>query len=127
MGHHRHDGVVHMELHTHDLAEVRAFLWQLLGWRSWPAGMAGRDYLALDIGDRLGGGIVGCGQSLPSWLPYVQVGDVQRAAERACRLGGSVLLTPREGPQGWRSVVATPAAGDLAFWQPKPRRPRGCR
>lgn len=126
MGHYRHNGMVHMELHTHDLAEVRAFLWQLLGWRSWSVGGAGQDYLALDVSDRLGGGIVACGQRPPSWLPYVEVGDVLRSTERAGQLGATVLLDPREGPQGWRSVVSTPAAGDLAFWQPKPR-PRGRR
>jgi hypothetical protein len=30
-----------------------------------------------------------------------------------------VLLEAREGPTGWRSVVATPAAGEIALWQPK--------
>jgi hypothetical protein len=30
-----------------------------------------------------------------------------------------VLLAPREGPAGWRSVVRTPAGGEIAFWQPK--------
>jgi hypothetical protein len=30
-----------------------------------------------------------------------------------------VLLEPREGPAGWRSVVATPAGGEIAFWQQK--------
>ncbi len=35
------------------------------------------------------------------------------------RLGGSVLLGPREGPAGWRSVVETPAGGQIAFWQQK--------
>jgi hypothetical protein len=30
-----------------------------------------------------------------------------------------VLLEPREGPAGWRSVVAAPAAGEIALWQPK--------
>ncbi len=123
MGHYRHNGMVHMELHTHDLPEVRAFLWQLLGWRSWSVGEVGQDYLALDVSDRLGGGIVGCGQRPPSWLPYVEVGDVLRSTERAGRLGAR-SADPREGPQGWRSVVSTPAAGDLAFWQPKPRPPR---
>ena len=124
MRHHRQNGVVHLELHTHDLGEVRAFLWQLLGWHSWPVGEAGRDYLALDVSDGLGGGIVGCGQNPPSWLPYVEVGDVPRATERASQLGASVLLAPREGPYGWRSVVTTPATGDLAFWQSKPGRHR---
>jgi hypothetical protein len=30
-----------------------------------------------------------------------------------------VLLEPREGPAGWRSVVSAPQAGEIAFWQPK--------
>jgi predicted enzyme related to lactoylglutathione lyase len=121
MSQRRHDGVVHLELHTHDLAEVRGFLWQLLGWRLREVGTAGRSYLALSVSDRMGGGIVECGQRPPSWLPYVRVGDVQRSTEHACQLGASVLLAPREGPMGWRSVVTTAASGDLALWQPKVR------
>jgi predicted enzyme related to lactoylglutathione lyase len=39
--------------------------------------------------------------------------------ERAQRLGARIMLGPREGPAGWRSVVATPAGGEIAFWQPK--------
>jgi predicted enzyme related to lactoylglutathione lyase len=41
------------------------------------------------------------------------------AAARARELGATVLLEPREGPAGWRGVVAAPAAGELALWQPK--------
>jgi uncharacterized protein len=119
MRHYRQNGVVHLELHTHDQAEVRAFLWELLGWRSWQAGPVDHDYLALSVGDRVGGGIVECGQRPPSWLPYIGVGDVGQATDRACELGASVLLAPREGPWGWRSIVTTPSAGDLALWQLK--------
>jgi predicted enzyme related to lactoylglutathione lyase len=36
-------------------------------------------------------------------------------------LGARVLLEPREGPAGWRSVIATPAGAELAFWQAKRR------
>ena len=38
----------------------------------------------------------------------------------ACQLGAAVLLAPREGPSGWRSVVASPEAGEVALWEPKP-------
>ena len=111
MNHHRRHGVAHLELHTHDLTEVRAFLWQLLGWRSWEAGAGGSSYMALSVSDRIGGGIIECGQQPPSWLPYVRVSDVQQATEQARLLGASVLLAPREGPVGWRSVITTqPAA-----------------
>ena len=44
---------------------------------------------------------------------------IASATERARELGADVLLEPREGPAGWRSVVSAPAAGEIAFWQPK--------
>jgi predicted enzyme related to lactoylglutathione lyase len=47
------------------------------------------------------------------------VPSVEAVTERARELGAAVLLEPREGPVGWRSVVAAPASGELAFWQPK--------
>jgi predicted enzyme related to lactoylglutathione lyase len=68
----------------------------------------------------VGGGIVECEAAhQPLWLPYVEVPDIERTTESAHRLGGEVLLSPREGPEGWRSVVSTPNAGEVAFWQPK--------
>ena len=72
-----------------------------------------------ELGGGLGGGIVECQARRPLWLPYVEVADVAEATERARLLGASVLLEPREGPAGWRSVVAAPAGGEIAFWQPK--------
>jgi predicted enzyme related to lactoylglutathione lyase len=53
------------------------------------------------------------------WLPYVEVPEIAAATDRARQLGASILLDPREGPTGWRSVVATPAGGEIAFWQQK--------
>ena len=53
------------------------------------------------------------------WLPYVEVGDICHATERARLLGAAVLLEPREGPAGWRSVVATRAGAEVALWQAK--------
>ena len=84
---------------------------------------AGADsYLALQMGNGFGGGIVECGTGRPLWLPYVEVSGIVETTERARNLGASVLLEPREGPAGWRSVVAAPAGGEIAFWQPKPDR-----
>ena len=42
--------------------------------------------------------------------------DIQRRARLA---GASILLGPREGPAGWRSVVATRDGAEIAFWQQK--------
>ncbi|HKF80010.1 MAG TPA: hypothetical protein VKB17_04225, partial [Thermoleophilaceae bacterium] len=60
-----------------------------------------------------------CDTHRPLWLPYVEVGELAEVTERARLFGADVLLEPREGPAGWRSVVATPAGGEIAFWQPK--------
>ena len=110
--------VVHLELHTGDLARARAFYAALCGWRCERIAAAGRSYLGLELG-RVDGGIVECETRRPLWLPYVRVPEAAEATERARELGASVLLEPREGPAGWRSVVTTPAAGEIAFWQPK--------
>jgi uncharacterized protein len=111
--------VVHLELHTGDLPSARAFYADLLGWR--PEQIHAREgtYEAIEMGGSLGGGIVECGTERPLWLPYVEVDRVDLATERARRLGASILLGPREGPAGWRSVVTTSDGGEIAFWQQK--------
>jgi uncharacterized protein len=119
----RSNPVVHLELHTGDLPQARDLYAELCGWRpEWIETRAG-SYLSLELGNGFGGGIVECGIRRPSWLPYVEVSEIADATHRARRLGASVLLEPREGPAGWRSVVATPSGGEIAFWQPKA--PRG--
>jgi predicted enzyme related to lactoylglutathione lyase len=111
--------VVHLELRTGNLACACAFYTRLFGWRAELVHTGSGDYLTLALGDRLDGGVVEHETQQPFWLPYVEVVDVAEATERARQLGASVLLSPREGPAGWRSVVATAAGGELAFWQPK--------
>ena len=111
--------VVHVELHTGDLPHARSFYQQLLGWGPVPIQTACGAYLALDVGDAVGGGIVQCPTPHPLWLPYVNVERIGDVTERARALGARILLEPREGPSGWRSVVAAPWAGEIAFWQAK--------
>ena len=111
--------LVHLELHTGHRARASAFYSQLLRWRPERIVAQSGTYLALDFGGVVGGGIVECGVPRPLWLPYVEVDNVHELTEQARRLGASVLLEPREGPAGWRSVLATPAGGEIAFWQQK--------
>jgi predicted enzyme related to lactoylglutathione lyase len=111
--------VVHLELHTGDVAAARAFYARLLGWRSERIQTRSGAYLALGLGGALDGGIVECTTSRPLWLPYVETDRIGEATDRARCLGASVLLEPREGPAGWRSVIAAPDGGGIALWQPK--------
>jgi uncharacterized protein len=114
--------IVHLELHTGDLSGASALYAELCGWRPEQVETRRGPYLALELGAGLGGGIVECGTPRPLWLPYVEVDGIERATERARQLGASVLLEPREGPAGWRSVLSTSTGGEIAFWQPKARR-----
>jgi uncharacterized protein len=111
--------VVHLELHTADRTGASAFYAELLQWRPELVHAACGSYLALDTGTRLGGGIVECSTRRPLWLPYVEVDRVDEATELARRLGATVLLEPREGPSGWRSVVSSHEGGELALWEPR--------
>ena len=111
--------VVHLELHTRDLASAQAFYGELCGWRPESVHIGSGSYLALALGSGLGGGMVECPIERALWLPYVEVAQITAATDRARLCGARVLLEPREGPAGWRSVVATPAGAQIALWQPK--------
>jgi predicted enzyme related to lactoylglutathione lyase len=111
--------VVHLELHTPDQVRATSFYTRLLHWRPEVVRAAAGSYLALDTGSDLGGGVVECCTRQPLWLPYVEVDRVEWSTERARELGALVLLEPREGPSGWRSVVASPEGGEIALWEPR--------
>jgi uncharacterized protein len=111
--------LVHLELHTTDLLAAHGLYAELCGWQPHPIATSHGSYLALELGSGIGGGIVECATRRPLWLPYVRVDEIEQATDRARRLGARVLLEPREGPAGWRSVIATATGGELAFWQQK--------
>jgi uncharacterized protein len=112
--------VVHLELHTGNSPAATSFYGELLGWRAERIEAGGHAYTALELGGGFGGGgVVECDIQQPLWLPYVGVEDVRAVTAHARELGAAVLLEPREGPVGHRSVITTPAGGDVAFWQPK--------
>ena len=79
------------------------------------AGASGASYHALDLGAGFGGGMVECGTNRALWLPYVEVRNAAAETDRALRLGAHVMLEPREGPFGWRSVVRS-RPGTCSSW-----------
>jgi predicted enzyme related to lactoylglutathione lyase len=111
--------LVHLELHTNSLSAASTFTRQLLGWRTETLRCEWGTYHRLALGGTLDGGIVECSARRPIWLPYVEVDDIEAITERGRALGAVVLLEPREGPAGWRSVLATSEAGEIGLWQPK--------
>jgi predicted enzyme related to lactoylglutathione lyase len=117
--------VVHLELHTGNLPRACTLYAELCGWRPEQIDTGSGSYLALELGGGFGGGIVECPTRRPVWVPYVEVAEIGETTDRARQLGASVLLGPREGPAGWRSVIGTSDGGEIAFWQPKARRATG--
>ena len=116
---HQSGVLVHLELHTRDLPGASSFCRELLGWRTERLDCRSGSYHGLALGGPLDGGIVECGARRPIWLPYVEVNEIDAKTERARELGAAVLLEPREGPAGWRSVLATTECGEIALWQAK--------
>jgi len=111
--------VVHLELCTGNLAAACAFYGRLFGWHPEKIDVGAASYFGLDLANSVEGGVVECENDRGLWLPYVEVTDIKGATLHADELGAAVTLPPREGPAGWRSVVSTPAGGDVALWQPK--------
>jgi uncharacterized protein len=111
--------VVHLELRTGNLGRACSFYGGLFGWRPERITAGANSYLALELGPELGGGVVECEVPRALWLPFVEVESVERKTEQAESLGARVLLPPRESPNGWRSVVASPDGAELALWEPK--------
>jgi len=111
--------VVHLELHTGNLPRACGFYAGLFSWRLEQIRMGSGSYLTLDWGSGIEGGVVEHDTERAMWLPYVEVGDIRRETRRAEELGASVILGPREGPAGWRSVVAAPSGAEVALWRPK--------
>jgi predicted enzyme related to lactoylglutathione lyase len=111
--------VVHLELHTGNLPRACAFYTRLFGWRAERIHVGSASYLTLGLGNEIEGGVVELDSERTLWLPYVEVDDLAEATDRALALGASVVLDAREGPAGWRSVVAAPAGAEIALWQPK--------
>jgi predicted enzyme related to lactoylglutathione lyase len=111
--------VVHLELLTGDVAGASALYAELCGWLPELVETGAGSYLAFEFGAALAAGVVEAAANHPIWLPYVEVERIDRATDEARRLGASLLLEPREGPAGWRSVLRGPDGGEIALWQPK--------
>lgn len=116
--------VVHLELHTSNLARACDFYTRVCGWRTERVAAGPRPYQAFDWGGGLAGGVVECGTERALWLPYLEVDEIDRATESAEAAGATVRFGPREGPAGWRSVLSVPDGAEVALWEAKARAPR---
>ena len=122
--------VVHLELHTADLPQARDLYAELCGWRpEWIETRAG-SYLSLELGDGLGGGIVECPVRRPaSGCPTSRSPRSPRPPTGPAGSGRPSSWSPARARPGGEASSPPPVGGEIAFWQPKARRPsvRGTR
>ena len=93
--------IVWADLTVPDAAGLRAFYEQVVGWDTAPHDMG--DYYDFDVKDGSGRTVAGLcharGENAnipPVWVVYVQVENVNAAANRCVELGGRIVDGPRE-------------------------------
>jgi len=106
--------VVWNDLITDDLAAARRFYGGMFGWTfDETRGPAGNDYLIARSGSLPVAGMVPVapgsgGAKLSRWLPYVSVGDVDAAVNRATAAGATVAVGPRDVGLGQVAAIIDP-------------------
>jgi predicted enzyme related to lactoylglutathione lyase len=104
------------------MAAAAAFYTKVMGWGTLDASMPGGPrYVLFTSGKAMVGGLMHqpddarAAGAMPDWLGYVAVDNVDAAAERVIRLGGTVLAPPTDVPTVSRfSVFADPQGARLA-------------
>src|SRR2546423_13026408 len=81
--------VVHLELHTGNLPRACALYEQLCRWRPEQVDAGCGSYLALEMGDGIGGGGGECRTQRPLLLPHVEVPQISDVRARDPRLAAS--------------------------------------
>ena len=125
------------ELLTTDMAAARSFYGSVLGWQAQDASTAELVYNLFTASEAPVSGLMSLPEegrrlgATPRWVGYVAVDDIDAAAGRIKRLGGTVYVPPTETNIGRISIVADPQTATLALvnglkisWRPpKPDEP----
>ena len=95
-------------------AEAVQFYQKLLGWKG-SEGPGGMSMFSGEAGPFAG--VAPKDDARQGWVPYVQVDDVDRATERATKLGARIVQKRTGGPAGDFTVIKDPGGAALALWQ----------
>ena len=111
---------VFMDLRTADLEASRHFYTELFGWTVTDV-PAGPTTVPMFVGDDGPWGgfteLAGDDPRPPQWIPYAPVADVNDAAQRATRLGATIVRPRVDFPAGSVIVLQDPAGATIALWQ----------
>jgi uncharacterized protein len=114
---------VHVELMSTDAGAAKSFYGKLFDWKLEDMPMdGGQTYTMLNVGEGTGGGLMQ--NPIPnapsSWIAYVLVDDVQKAADKAKSLGGTVMKDKTEVKgMGSFAIITDPTGAMLGLWETK--------
>jgi uncharacterized protein len=119
-----HGRFVWYVLMTTDMEAATAFYTKVVGWGARDASTLGRPFTVFTAGEAPISAVMGLPKSTgsmearPGWIGYVNVDDVDAAADRTERLGGTVHTQPQDVLNVSRfAVVADPQMAILALFK----------
>jgi hypothetical protein len=124
------------ELMTTDMAGAAGFYTAVVGWGIRDSAMPGIDYRLFMSGESMLAGLMTMPEQPrkmgvpPNWTGYVAVDDVDAAADKVRRLGGTVHMPPTDIPNVGRfAIVTDPQQAAFAIFkgrsEPPPEPPPG--
>ena len=116
-----------IELSSSDMVQARQFYSHLFGWQALEIPLPFGGYYTMFQQDGLnvaGGGPLQDDQleaGIPSyWLCYLNVEEIEVAAERIGSVGGAVVMPPMQVmEEGWLALIQEPTGAMLGLWQAK--------
>lgn len=119
-----HGRFIWYELSTADIASAKAFYTKVMGWGSRDASTPGLPYILFTAGLNPVCGMAALSAKArqagvtPHWMGYVEVDDVDVAADQVKRLGGTVYVPPTDIPDISRfSIFDDPQTARLALFK----------
>lgn len=119
------------DLSTTDVEAAKQFYGAIAPWTTTPWDDDGEYFLWEKEGTPVGGVMrladgAGSNSGPPGWLPSVYVYDVDACVRQVPKLGGRVLMQPREIPHvGCWAIIAGPDEAPLALFEPSSANPPG--
>ena len=112
------------ELMTTDPQAAQSFYTDVIGWSTAPFEGAEIPYTLWMNGEAPVGGVMALPQEAsdqgapPHWMAYVAVNDVDATAKKAVRLGGKIIVEPRDIPGVGRfAILHDPQGASIAIYR----------
>jgi uncharacterized protein len=113
---------VHLELMSTDVGASKSFYGKLFDWKLEDMPMGDMTYTMINVGEGTGGGLMKnpMPDAKSSWLAYVLVDDVKKAADKAKSLGATVMKDKTEVMgMGAFAIITDPTGAMLGLWETK--------